>query len=315
MKILILGAGAVGGYFGGRLVQAGGDVTFQVRSARAQQLASRGLVIQSAVGDATIKVNTIEQAAGTGPFDLVVVSCKAYDLTQAIAAITPHVAAGAIVLPLLNGMRHNEDLRHRFGSDAMIGGMCQIEATLSPDGDIIHKSQFARMVFGPFEDFPAHARMQRVLSEFAAICGKANFTSNLTDPIDQSLWDKWVMISTLGGVTTLMRGAVGDVMAAREGRELIEEMLQEAIAVATENGYPPHADYLSSIRKLLLAPGSTFMASMLRDIERGNPVEADHIIGDMYRRAHDHGHDANVLRMVYCHLQTYEARRARNGLK
>lgn len=315
MKILILGAGAVGGYFGGRLVEAGGDVTFQVRAKRAQQLATRGLVIKSQLGDATLQVKTIEQGAASGPFDLVLVSCKAYDLPQAICAIAPHVAAGAIVLPLLNGMRHNEDLRHRFGAEAMIGGMCQIETTLSPEGDVLHRSPFARMVFGPFEDFPANGRAQQVLSGFAAICGKANFSSNLTHPIDQSLWDKWVMISTLGGVTTLMRGSVGDVMAAREGREVIEEMLQEAIAVATENGYPPHPDYLASIRKLLLAPGSGFMASMLRDLERGNPVEADHIIGDMYRRAHDLGHDASVLRMVYCHLQTYEARRARGGLK
>lgn len=315
MKLLFLGAGAVGGYFGGRLIEAGGNVTFQVRSGRAQQLESRGLVIKSQLGDANLRVKTIEQAAGSGPFDLVVVSCKAYDLPQAITAIVPHVMAGAIVLPLLNGMRHNEDLRHRFGAEAMIGGMCQIEATLSPEGDVLHRSPFARMVFGPFDDFPANAKTQRVLSGFSDLCSKANFTAKLTEPVDQSLWDKWVMIGTLGGVTTLMRGSVGDVMAAREGREVVEEMLQEAIAVATENGYPPHPDYLASIRKLLLAPGSGFMASMLRDLERGNPVEADHIIGDMYRRAHDLGHDASVLRMVYCHLQTYEARRARNGLK
>lgn len=315
MRILILGAGAVGGYFGGRLIEAGGDVTFQVRPGRAQQLASRGLVIKSSLGDSTLNVKTIQQAAGSGPFDLVIVSCKAYDLPQASAAIAPHVANGAILLPLLNGMRHNEELRHRFGAEAMIGGMCQIETTLSPEGEVIHKSPFARLVFGPFQDFPATPKAQRVLSGFSALCGKANFTSNLTDPIDQSLWDKWVMIGTLAGITTLMRGAVGDVLAAREGRELIEEMLQEAIAVATENGYPPHADYLASIRKLLLTPGSGFMASMLRDLERGNQVEADHIIGDMYRRAHDLGHDTSVLRLVYCHLQTYEARRARGGLK
>jgi 2-dehydropantoate 2-reductase len=315
MKILFLGAGAVGGYFGGRLVQAGGDITFQVRAARAQQLATRGLEIQSPLGNEILRVKTIEQGTGAGPFDLVVVSCKAYDLTQAVSAITPHVAKGAIVLPLLNGMRHNEDLRNRFGADAMIGGMCQIEATLSPEGAVIHKSKFARMVFGPFADYPANDRKQRVLSSFNALCAKANFTSSFSDPIDQALWDKWVMIGTLAGITTLMRGGVGDVMAAREGRDLIEEMLQEAIAVATDAGYPPHADYLASIRKMLTERGSTFMASMLRDLERGNPVEADHIIGDMYRRAHDSGHDANVLRMVYCHLQTYEARRAREGQK
>jgi len=153
-----------------------------------------------------------------------------------------------------------------------------------------------------------------VISDFANLAERADFSAKLLDPVDQALWDKWVMIGTLGGITCLMRGAVGDVMATREGRELIEELLQEAISVATENGYPPSPDYLANIRKLLMAPGSTFMASMLRDIERGGQIEADHIIGDMYRRAHEFGHDANVLRMVFCHLQTYEARRARGGL-
>lgn len=314
MKVLFLGAGGVGGYFGGRLVEAGGDVTFQVRPNRAQHLAAHGLVIKSPLGDAKLPVQTIERAAGSGPFDLVIVSCKAYDLTLAIEAIAAHVEAGAIVLPLLNGMRHHDDLRQRFGPERTIGGMCQIETTLSPDGEIVHKSQFARMVFGSFEEYPPSARVQQVISDFAALAETANFSSKLMDPVDQALWDKWVMIGTLAGITTLMRGAAGDVMATREGRELIEELLQEAISVANESGYPPSADYLANARKLLMAPGSAFMASMLRDLEKGGAIEADHIIGDMYRRAHEAGHDANVLRMVYCHLQTYEARRARGGL-
>jgi 2-dehydropantoate 2-reductase len=314
MKILILGAGGVGGYFGGRLIEAGADVTFQVRPARARNLSENGLVIKSSQGDATLKVKTIEEARGSGPFDLVVLSCKAYDLGNAIEAVAPHVEAGAILLPLLNGMRHHDDLRVRFGPEPMIAGIAQIEATLSPAGEILHKSDFARMVFGSLADYPPTEKAQRVISEFATVCNDANFSSRLLDPVDQALWDKWVMIGTLAGITCLMRGATGDVMAAKEGRELIEELLHEAIAVATENGYPPSADYLMSARKLLMAPGSTFMASMLRDIEKGNAIEADHIIGDMYRRAHEFGHDANVLRMVYCHLQTYQARRARGGL-
>ncbi|MBK8158429.1 MAG: ketopantoate reductase family protein [Rhodospirillaceae bacterium] len=313
MKILFLGAGGVGGYFGGRLIEAGGDVTFQVRPARARNLAANGLVIKSPLGDAQLSVKTIEDANGSGAFDLVIVSCKAYDLAPAIEAIAPHVRAGAVVLPLLNGMRHNDDLRLRFGPEHLIGGICQIETMLSPAGEIVHKSQFARIVFGPFEEYPVDARVQRVISDFAAQCEGANFSSKLLDPVDQALWDKWVMIGTLGGITCLMRGAAGDVMATKEGRELIEELLQEAISVATEAGFPPSADYLANARKLLMAPGSTFMASMLRDIEKGGAIEADHIIGDMYRRAHESGHDANVLRMVYCHLQTYEARRARGG--
>ncbi|WP_374384546.1 2-dehydropantoate 2-reductase [Dongia sp.] len=314
MKILILGAGGVGGYFGGRLIEAGGDVTFQVRPARARSLAEKGLVIKSSQGDATLPVKTIEVAEGSGPFDLVLLSCKAYDLGTAVDAVAPHVAAGAVLLPLLNGMRHHDDLRARFGPEPLIAGVAQIETTLSPTGEILHKSDFARIVFGSLGDYPPTPRAQTVLSDFARIASSANFSSRLMDPVDQALWEKWMMIGTLAGITCLMRGATGDVMAAKEGRELTEELLQEAIAVATEHGYPPSPEWLGGARKLLMTHGSTFMASMLRDIEKGNAIEADHIIGDMYRRAHEAGHDANVLRLVYCHLQTYEARRARKGL-
>ena len=314
MKILILGAGGVGGYFGGRLIEAGADVTFQVRPARARLLAEKGLVIKSSQGDASLKVKTIEAAEGSGPFDLVLLSCKAYDLGTAVDAVAPHIASGAILLPLLNGMRHHDDLRARFGPEPLIAGIAQIKTTLSPAGEILHKSDFARIVFGSLADYPPTPRAQAVLSDFAGVSGSANFSSRLMDPVDQALWEKWMMIGTLAGITCLMRGATGDVMAAKEGRELTEELLQEAIAVATEHGYPPSPEWLVGARKLLMAHGSTFMASMLRDIEKGNAIEADHIIGDMYRRAHELGHDANVLRMVYCHLQTYEARRGRKGL-
>jgi len=314
MKILFLGAGGVGGYFGGRLIEAGADVTFQVRPARAEQLSRNGLVVKSPLGDARLPVKTIVAADGAPDFNLIVLTCKAYDLEAAMEAIRTHVARGAIVLPLLNGIRHIDDLRATFGADRIIGGMCQIEATLSSDGSVEHKNQFARLVFGLLADPSPGTAADPAAAGLAAACAKANFTWKRIDPVDQSLWDKWVMIGTLGGITALMRGAVGDVMAAKEGREIIEELLQEAIAVASESGYAPSPEYLSSIRKLLTAPGSTFMASMLRDIEKGGRTEAEHIIGDMYRRAHEMGHDATVLRLVYCHLQAYEARRVRQGL-
>jgi 2-dehydropantoate 2-reductase len=314
MKILFLGAGGVGGYFGGRLIEAGVDVTFQLRSQRAQQLAKDGLVINSPLGDAKLPVKTIVTSDGAPKFDLVILACKAYDLIAAIEAIRAHVARGAIVLPLLNGIRHIDELREAFPTDQIIGGICQIEAVLNPAGVIQHKSPFARLIFGLFADQATGGAAESAASGFAEACAKAGFTWKRIDPIDQSLWDKWVLIATLAGITTLMRGSVGDVMAAKEGREIIEELLQEAIAVASESGYAPSGEYLASIRKLLMAPGSSFMASMLRDMEKGGPVEAEHIIGDMYHRAHEMGIDATILRLVYCHAQAYEARRKRNGL-
>lgn len=315
MKLLVLGAGAVGGYFGGRLVEAGGDVTFLVRPQRAADLAANSLVIKSPAGDTRLPVKTIGAADGdaAGPFGLVILACKAYDLEPAIDAVTPHVDKGAVVLPLLNGVAHIDRLRDAFGEAQVIGGTCQIGATLSPAGEIVHFDLVARMSFGVFEDQPNAAALDGLLSEFAALVAKANFSGRRVDPIDQSIWDKWVMLATLAGMTTLMRAGVGDIMHTKEGDELMEEFLHEAIGVAEESGYPPAPEFLTIARRILFDRNSTLMASMLRDLEKGGRIEAEHLIGDMYARAHEFGIDATLLRLAYCNLQAYEARRKREA--
>lgn len=313
MRLLVLGAGAVGGYFGGRLVEAGGDVTFLVRPKRAEDLKANSLVIKSPAGDTRLPVKTIGATDEAEPFDVALLACKAYDLDQAIEAVAPHVKKGAIVLPLLNGVAHIDRLRDAFGEAQVIGGTCQIGATMSPAGEIVHFDLLARMSFGAFSDQPNAAELEGLLSELAALTSKANFSGRRVEPIDQSIWDKWVMLATLAGMTTLMRAGVGDIMNAEEGDELMEEFLQEAIGVAEESGYPPSPEFLATARKVLFDRKSTLMASMLRDLEKGGAIEADHLIGDMYRRAHEFGIDATLLRLAYCNLSAYEARRKREA--
>src|SRR5262245_6867859 len=150
----MLGAGGVGGYFGGRLLQAGADVTFLVREKRARQLAERGLVIKSAVGDATLPARTLTAADAGQPFDLMVISCKSYDLASSMEAAAPHMKAGAgPALPLLNGMAHIEVLRERFGRDRVLGGLCGIFATLLADGTVVQmEGLLPRLSFGRFLD-------------------------------------------------------------------------------------------------------------------------------------------------------------------
>jgi 2-dehydropantoate 2-reductase len=313
MKLLVLGAGAVGGYFGGRLVEAGGDVTFLVRPPRAETLRANSLVIKSPAGDTRLLVKTIGEREKTDPFDLVLLACKAYDLDHAIEAVRPHVETGATVLPLLNGMAHIDQLRETFGAERVIGGTCHIGATMSPSGEILHFDLLARMTFGAFEDQPNIEELEDRLAAFADLVSKANFSGRRVEPIDQSIWDKWVVLSTLAGMTTLMRAGVGDIMHTREGDELIEEFLHEAIGVAEESGYSPSVEFLAGARKVLFDRNSTLMASMLRDLEKGGAIEGEHLIGDMYRRAHEFGLDATLLRLAYCHLQAYEARRKREA--
>jgi 2-dehydropantoate 2-reductase len=313
MRILILGAGGTGGYFGGRLVESGADVTFLLRPERARRIKETGLVIKSPVGNADLRVQTILAGDTSRKFDIVLVTCKAYDLDSALDAIEPHIEAGAIALPIMNGMAHNDRLRERLGHGRVVGGICQCSTTVNAFGEIEHLNPMARMVFGAFDDQPNHLEIDPVLDDLLAVTSKANFTSRRAEPIDQNLWEKWVMLATLAGMTTLMRASVGEIMSTKGGHDLMAEFLEETTAVATEAEYPPAPDYLKNVRELLFDPKSTFTASMLRDMEAGGPIEGDHIIGDMYRRARDAGLDAHLLRTAYCHVQAYEARRAKRA--
>jgi 2-dehydropantoate 2-reductase len=315
MRILILGAGGTGGYFGGRLVESGADVTFLVRPERGRRLKENGLVIKSPHGNATLQVNTIEAGQSARKFDVVLVTCKAYDLDSALQAIEPHVDAGALALPVMNGMAHNDRLRERLGHGRVVGGVARCSTTVNAFGEIEQLNPVATLIVGAFADQPNHLEVDPVLDDFLGVTAKANFKSKRTDPIDQALWDKWVMLATLAGMTTLMRASVGEIMATKSGAELMAEFLEESIAVATEAEYPPSAEYLKQIRETLFDRNSGFTASMLRDMEAGGPIEAEQIIGDMYRRARDAGLDAHLLRVAYCHLQAYEARRMGSGVK
>jgi 2-dehydropantoate 2-reductase len=311
MRILILGAGGVGGYFGGRLVESGADVTFLVRPERAKRLAENGLVIKSPVGNAQLTVKTIAVGERTLPFDIALIACKAYDLDSAAAAVEPHVEAGALALPMLNGMAHNDRLRERLGHGRVVGGTARCSTTINAFGEIEHLNAAAALIFGAFADQPNHLEIDPVLDDFLAVAAKAKFTSRRADPIDQDLWDKWVMLATLAGMTVLMRASVGEIMATKGGSELMAEFLEETIAVATEAEFPPAPEHLKSMKDFLFDPKSSFTASMQRDMESGGPIEGEQIIGDMYHRARDAGLDAHLLRVAYCHVQAYEARRAK----
>lgn len=313
MKILILGAGGVGGYYGGRLAESGADVTFLVREGRAKQLAERGLVIKSAVGDAAFPVRTLTAADPGRAFDLIIVTCKSYDLTSALAAVEPHMATGqGLVLPLLNGMAHVDTLRGHFGKDRVLGGLCGIFATLSPAGEVVQMAGLApRLAFGRFKDQIERGVLEEPAKAIERVMAAANFTSKRTEPIEQGLWDKWVVLAAMAAGTCLMRGSVGSIVAGDEGAAIMEELVAETASVARAAGYGPSDQHLTAARGILTAAGSDATASMLRDIKRGGPTEGAHIIGDMLRRAREFGLATPLLRVANAHLQTYEAERAK----
>ncbi|WP_119461374.1 2-dehydropantoate 2-reductase [Rhodospirillaceae bacterium SYSU D60014] len=308
MRFLILGAGAVGGYFGGRLAESGADVTFLVREARAALLNADGLAIRSAFGNAVLQVAVLRAGAPMptdAGFDVILLCCKAYDLPAAMAAVAPAVGPDSAVLPLLNGLAHLDALQARFGADRVLGGLCQIAATLSPAGEILHLNRAHNLVFGELDG----QRTERV-ERLGEIMGQANFRSRPSDTIGQEMWEKFVMLATLAGMTCLMRASVGAIMATEEGERLMLEFLDECATVAAAAGYAPRSTFLTQSRELLTARGSTFTASMLRDIERGGPVEGEHVLGDLLRRASRLGVPTPLLRVAVCHLQAYESRNA-----
>jgi 2-dehydropantoate 2-reductase len=310
MRILVVGAGAIGGYFGGRLLQAGRDVTFLVRPRRAAELADSGLIIKSHHGDVCLRRPPTILSENIGhSFDLVLLSCKAYDLAGAMDSFAAAVGPETMVLPLLNGMRHLDMLDERFGASAILGGQCVIAATLDAQRAVIHLDDNHTLTFGE-RDGAISDRIRYA----AGTLKNAGFDASLSDRVVQDMWEKWVFLATLAGATCLMRAPIGDIVASPGGDEMIRSLLEECRAIAAEVGQGPRAAFLEQARAALTAIGSPMTASMLRDVEANAPVEADHIVGDLLRRrsaVHAIGRQLSQLATAYTHLKAYEARRAR----
>lgn len=306
MKILVLGAGAVGGYFGGRLVQAGADVTFLVRPTRAERLAREGLRIRSRFGDCTLAVTCVTQEKIAADYDVAILTAKAYDLPAAIEAIAPAIGERGLILPLLNGMAHLELLDQRFGRARVLGGVAYIAATLASDGEIRHLNDIHRLVFGARD-----AAQQPACEALAGALAGVSFQWQLREDIEQAMWDKWVMLASLAAITCLMRAPVGDIVAAPAGERLALAMLAECAMVAKACGFETPADAFANCRSMLTQKNSAFTASMLRDIEAGGQTEGDHILGALLRAARQHGVETPLLEVAATHLEAYAARRRR----
>lgn len=311
MRTLVVGAGATGGYYGARLAEAGADITFLVRPARAERLASEGLKVASPLGDLHLSAPRTVTASGlaeAGAFDLVLLSCKAYDLDAAIADVAPAVGEGTAILPVLNGMAHLDALDTRFGAEKVLGGSCAIAATLTPEGSIRHMSDLCSITYGERDGGPSE-RIAAVDSLMKA--GGPKFQPRLSDKIQLEMWEKWVFLASLAAGTTLMRAAIGDIVLAPGGTGLMVALHEECIAIATASGFAPREKVAAGARSQLTAEGSTFTASMLRDIEGKGRIEADHVIGDLIARGKAQGIATPMLGLAYTGLKAYEARRAR----
>lgn len=312
MKILVLGAGAIGGYFGGRLAQAGADVGFLVREKRAALLRQHGLVVRSPHGDFTQAVQTVLASELDAPFDLVLLACKAYDLEAAIESIRPALGPDSHVLPLLNGVAHIAKLQQAFGAQRVLAGSVVIPATMTPEGEVVQLMPVHRIVFGLLAESSrgAEAKLQQLQALFRATPVDAVLSADIW----QELWEKFVGLATLAASTCLMRAAIGDILATDEGAAYLQQTFDACARAAAAAGHAPREAAKASFGQMLQQRGSTLTASMLRDMEAGSRTEGAHIVGDMLQRVQAlGGADPAALRPAWMHLQAYEQRRAREA--
>ena len=305
MRVLVVGAGAIGGYFGGRMLSAGRDITFLVRPKRAAELADAGLVIKSPNGDVTLKnPPTVQADKLTEKFDVVLLSCKAFDLEDAIKSFAPAVGPKTSIIPLLNGMNHLDALDAKFGTERVLGGLCAIMATLNEAREVVQLAPMQSINFGE-RDGKMSDRVRAILEVLAG----GNIGAVASEHIMQDMWEKWVFLASLAASTSLMRTSVGNILAAPGGKDFLLGMLDETSAIASAEGYAPGGPFFERVKGMLTAEGSPMTASMFRDIKAGLPVEADHVIGDLVARADAAKIPVPKLRIAYTHLKAYEKQR------
>jgi 2-dehydropantoate 2-reductase len=303
MRILIVGAGGIGGYFGARLGAAGGDVTFLVRPGRAAVLRERGLRIYSPCGDLHVTPKLLTREELHGSFDAVILSCKAYDLDSAMDDIAPAVGPQTLLLPLLNGVSHLERLVARFGRERVLGGVAQAALLVTPAGEIRHFNTTHRLVTG------TRGPTTQGLKDLAVLIAASGVDFVLSDDIEQAMWNKFVFWAALAGATCTLRANIGIILQTVGGEQFVTGLIGECARIAESEGHALTVSQLATCRSLLTESGSVLAASMLRDIERGGPTEAEFTVGDLVARARSLNIDARCLRLVHSHMQAYEIRR------
>ncbi|WP_406687606.1 ketopantoate reductase family protein [Rossellomorea vietnamensis] len=301
MRILVVGAGAVGGYFGGRLAEKGEDVTFLVRDKREHQLKEHGLHIESVHGDYHYQPKTLKAGEKAEPFDVVILSTKAYHLEGAIDSLHPFVGENTMILPLLNGMSHVDDLIQAFGEEKVIGGLCFVESTLDDSGKVIQTSPIHDLVFGE-RNGNRTDRITRLEEVFSGT--KASF--RLSDSIEQEMWHKYLFITTLSGVTSLYRAPIGPIRETGEGEGRIKAVLSQAAMVMRKLDAPLAENIEDALYDKISGMGYSMKSSLQRDMEKNLSVEADHLYGFLLDAAESQDIVVPDLRLIYGNLKIYE---------
>lgn len=309
MRILILGAGGIGGLLGARLIEAGADVTFLVRDKRKGQLDEQGLHIESPFGNAKLAVQAKLKSEIEPRYDLVLLTCKAFDLPSAIDTIRPAMSGSTAVLPLLNGLAHIALLNQKFGERNVIGGTARMQVTLTPKGVVRQLNDWQTIAFGEQDG----SSSQRV-TDFKALLDKTPIEGKISPDIMRELWLKLVHLSTVAGMTCLMRANLGEIVRTPEGSALLKRFFETNARIAVHAGYGPDEKFTQTYRELFSKRHSLYEASMLRDLEKGGPIESEQILGFMLQKCREANQPDALHVAAYTHVKAYEQRRAADRL-
>ncbi len=296
MKILIVGAGGIGGYFGAKLMKAGADITFLLRDKRHKLIQEQGLTVETPKGNFTVQPKSLTADQLEPIYDLIILAPKAFDLDDSLKSLAKASSHG-VLLPFLNGLSHVETLDQLFGKARVMGGVAHIAAMITDTGAVKQLTDLNMLTVGPRA--PEHEALAK---EFIALCKQTDFDSAYSENIDQVLWDKWVFLATLAGMTTLCRGSVGDIVATPYGQELTLAMYEECCSIAKASGQAIGDMPRGKAIEMLTKVGSPFTASMLRDLISGQKTEHEHILGQMISKGDLTGMGCQLLKMAYTQI-------------
>jgi 2-dehydropantoate 2-reductase len=275
MRIVVMGAGGVGGYFGARLAQGGCEVAFVARGAHLAALREQGLHVRSQHGDIHLeKVEASDDPASLGPADIVFITVKLWDTEAAAQAIRPLLGPGTGVVSFQNGVQKEEVLRRVLGDNAVMGGVSYIAATIGGPGLIEHTGTMARLVFGELDG----SRSPRALALLEA-CAGAGIDAELSADITRAVWEKFVLLAALSATTTAIRTPIGPIRANPQARTLLHDAMREVVAVGRALDVALPEDFADN--RLAFADGlpAQMTSSMHNDLERGNRLEVPWLSG------------------------------------
>ncbi|MEM8837873.1 MAG: ketopantoate reductase family protein [Pseudomonadota bacterium] len=301
MRIAIMGAGALGCYFGGRLALAGNDVHFIARGAHLDAMKTNGLQVKSPLGDFTIEKPQVHgDPATVGPVDYVLFLVKLFDTEAAAHQIGPLLGEETAVISFQNGIDPWERIGAIIGMERVIGGAALIPAEIVEPGVIHHNAGFAKLVFGEFH----HEFTERV-TRFKDVLDAARVSAEATDAIDVQLWEKFIMLSAFSATTSLMRSSIGPVMANPLARSFFQNALQESFTVGKAECPAIKDDYVAQCMAFMDKAAPSMRSSMSGDLERGKRLEVNDLSGAVVRIAEKHGIDTPTHRVTVQALSLY----------